>query len=196
MLRASDKDGKALYKNLIYSGQLDVIIGAALTERFLPTVQWAGAEELKTTKKSVWRVHPSDVEVAGYARQVGTFSHVIVRNAGHIVPGDQPERALDMIWRFVEGRSYENLPNPTSGSPTPTCLHNVDTVDHKCFEACSLKGLHFASKGLTTAGGCPASYNFVEKVKAVTQCPDGVTNLRYCASTKLKVTMKTKGEAK
>ena len=51
-------------------------------------------------------------EVAGYARVVGNFTQVVVRAAGHIVPGDQPERALDMISRFVEGRGYENLPNP------------------------------------------------------------------------------------
>ena len=47
-----------------------------------------------------------------YARVVGNFSQVVVRAAGHIVPGDQPERALDMITRFVEGRGYKNLPDP------------------------------------------------------------------------------------
>ena len=34
-----------------------------------------------------------DAAVAGYARVVGNFSQVVVRAAGHIVPGDQPERA-------------------------------------------------------------------------------------------------------
>lgn len=100
------------YKVLIYSGQLDVIIGAALTETFLPGVEWAGQAAYKAARKAVWRIHPTDTEVAGYARTVGNFSQVVVRAAGHIVPGDQPERALDMIHRFVEGRGYENLPNP------------------------------------------------------------------------------------
>ena len=100
------------YKVLIYSGQLDVIIGAALTQTFLPMVPWRGQAAYKAADKSVWRIHPADVEVAGYARVVGNFSQVVVRAAGHIVPGDQPERALDMISRFVEGRGYENLPNP------------------------------------------------------------------------------------
>ena len=100
------------YKVLIYSGQLDVIIGAALTESFLPGVAWSGQAAYNAANKSVWRVHPKDTEVAGYARTVGNFSQVVVRAAGHIVPGDQPERALDMISRFVEGRAYENLPNP------------------------------------------------------------------------------------
>ena len=97
---------------LIYSGQLDVIIGAALTETFLPAMPWHGQAAYNAASKSVWRIHPSDTEVAGYARVVGNFSQVVVRAAGHIVPGDQPERALDMISRFVEGRGYDNLPNP------------------------------------------------------------------------------------
>ena len=99
-------------KVLIYSGQLDVIIGAALTERFLPGVAWSGQDLYNKVSKAVWRVNPSDTEVAGYARVVGNFSQVVVRAAGHIVPGDQPVRALDMITRFVEGRGYEHLPNP------------------------------------------------------------------------------------
>jgi len=100
------------YKTLIYSGQLDVIIGAALTEAFLPLVPWSGQAAYRKASKAVWRLTPHDTEVAGYARQVGNFTQVVVRAAGHIVPGDQPERALDMIERFVEGRDYEHLPDP------------------------------------------------------------------------------------
>jgi vitellogenic carboxypeptidase-like protein len=100
------------YKVLIYSGQLDIIIGAALTERFLPKVAWSGQSAYLAAPKSVWRVNATDTEVAGYARVVGNFSQVVVRAAGHIVPADQPRRALDMITRFVQGRGYEHLPNP------------------------------------------------------------------------------------
>ena len=51
--------------------------------------------------KSAWHV---GADLAGYARAVGNFSYVVVRGAGHMVPGDQPVRALDLITRFVEGR--------------------------------------------------------------------------------------------
>ena len=37
---------------------------------------------------------------------------VIVRAAGHIVPGDQPERAYDMIQRFIKGTPYDSFPDP------------------------------------------------------------------------------------
>jgi len=61
---------------LIYSGQLDVIVAAPLTERFLPTVNWTGATDFKTTPRFHWKVQPSDTEVAGYVRQVGEFYQV------------------------------------------------------------------------------------------------------------------------
>jgi len=106
------------YNVLIYSGQLDVIIGAALTERFMPMTQWPGRDAYMAAPKSVWRLNPTDTEVAGYVREVvqsngANLTYAIVRAAGHIVPGDQPARAQDMIRRFVEHRGFKNLPNPT-----------------------------------------------------------------------------------
>ena len=38
--------------------------------------------------------------------QVGNFRQVMVRNAGHILPYDQPKWAFDMIQRFVAGKSF------------------------------------------------------------------------------------------
>lgn len=61
---------------LIYSGQLDVIVAAPLTERFLPTVNWTGAAEYKTAPRFHWKLQPGDTEVAGYVRQVGEFYQV------------------------------------------------------------------------------------------------------------------------
>jgi len=112
------------YKVLIYSGQLDVIIGAALTEAFLPIVPWSGQAAYKAVSKAVWRLNPQDTEVAGYARQVGNFTQLVVRAAGHIVPGDQPERAFDMIERFVEGRPYEHQPDPLPPATMPATRKN------------------------------------------------------------------------
>merc|ERR1712159_930481 len=76
----------------------------------------------------------------------------------------------------------------------PFCLHQEDTVDHKCFEACNAEGKTFKSKGITAAGTCPSKYSTVDSSVTQEQCPDGVTNLRYCAATKLNVTVTTKGQ--
>jgi len=98
------------YKVLIYSGQLDIIIGAPLTEAFLPTVEWSGQAAFKATQRAVWRRPEDSDPVAGYVQELphegGGFAYAIVRGAGHIVPADQPKRAVDMITRFVEGKPF------------------------------------------------------------------------------------------
>ncbi|XP_037641020.1 probable serine carboxypeptidase CPVL [Sebastes umbrosus] len=94
------------YRVLIYNGQLDVIIAAPLTERFLPTVNWTGAAEYKTAPRFHWKLQPSDTEVAGYVRQVGEFYQVIIRGGGHILPYDQPARSFDMIDRFLSTKGF------------------------------------------------------------------------------------------
>lgn len=100
------------YPVLIYSGQTDVIIGPSLTEMFLTLVPWKGQQRLQNAERSVWRMTDSDPEVAGYATVVDDFSFVMVRNAGHIAPYDQPAACRDMIERFIQGLPYPNLPNP------------------------------------------------------------------------------------
>ncbi|RXN33407.1 putative serine carboxypeptidase CPVL [Labeo rohita] len=104
----SDVEKYLLQDVLIYSGQLDVIVAATLTERFLPTVNWSRADEYKKAERFHWKVRPSDTEVAGYVRQVGELFQVIVRGGGHILPYDQPERSFDMIDRFLSKDGFSS----------------------------------------------------------------------------------------
>ena len=89
------------YKVMIYNGQLDIIVGAPLSERFLTVLSWTGQSEYLAANRTVWKISPSDEEVAGYIRQVGKFWQVVVRGAGHILPYDQPERGLNLIQNFI-----------------------------------------------------------------------------------------------
>ena len=94
------------YKVLIYSGQNDIILGPPLTENALRSTalaKWSRQADFVKAPKSTWHL---GADLAGYARVVGNFSYVVVRGAGHMVPGDQPVRALDLITRFVEGRPF------------------------------------------------------------------------------------------
>merc|ERR1712224_527998 len=60
-----------------------------------------GQNEFLSANKLIWKVESTDQQVAGYVRQAQQFTQVIVRNAGHILPADQPRAALDMITRFI-----------------------------------------------------------------------------------------------
>lgn len=96
------------YKVLIYNGQNDIILAGPLCENFLRTLNWSGQDEYLSAKKIIWRVEPTDQQVAGYARQVGNFTQVLVRDAGHILPADQPRAAKDMITRFINNQPFTN----------------------------------------------------------------------------------------
>ncbi|CAN7997625.1 unnamed protein product, partial [Ixodes pacificus] len=93
------------YKVMIYNGQLDIIIAYPLTANMISTISWSGAKAFENAPRKIW-LTPSGEDVAGYVRQVGNFTEVLVRNAGHLLPFDQPEVALDMITKFIEGRPF------------------------------------------------------------------------------------------
>ncbi|BES90578.1 Carboxypeptidase [Nesidiocoris tenuis] len=88
------------YKVLLYNGQLDIIVAYPLTMSFVKTLKWSGAAAYAKASRELWYV---ENELAGFHKTVGNFTEILVRNAGHMVPGDQPLWALDMITRFTQG---------------------------------------------------------------------------------------------
>ncbi|XP_059054790.1 venom serine carboxypeptidase [Achroia grisella] len=91
------------YYVVIYNGQLDIIVAYPLTVNYLRNLNFTGSEEYKTAKRYIWEV---DGEVAGYVKQAGKLVEILVRDAGHMVPGDQPKWALDLITRFTHEKTY------------------------------------------------------------------------------------------
>ena len=89
------------YKVLIYNGLLDVIIASSLTMDWVDKLEWQYANELRGAERKVWKVAEDDPQVAGYIKQSHSFFVAWVRNAGHMVPADQPRAAFDLIDRFV-----------------------------------------------------------------------------------------------
>lgn len=61
---------------MFYNGQLDIIIPVPMTEFFLLSIDWSGKDLYRTTDRVIWRVNPSDKEVAGYVRVVKNFYQV------------------------------------------------------------------------------------------------------------------------
>jgi len=96
------------YRVMIYNGQNDVILGPPPCENYIRTIPWSGQLDFLATPKIVWKVNESDSEPAGYVRQTGNFVQVVIRDAGHMVPTDQPERAYDMITRFINNEPFTN----------------------------------------------------------------------------------------
>ncbi|CAF1464838.1 unnamed protein product, partial [Rotaria sordida] len=89
------------YKVLIYNGLLDVIIASSVTMDWVDKLQWQYADQLRSAERKIWKVKDDDTEVAGYIKQTHSFYVAWVRNAGHMVPADQPRAAFDLIDRFI-----------------------------------------------------------------------------------------------
>ena len=51
-------------------------MGPPLTEAYLQVLPWSGKTDYLAAEKTVWRIHPSDTDAAGYARTVGNFTQV------------------------------------------------------------------------------------------------------------------------
>ncbi|GFT56664.1 probable serine carboxypeptidase CPVL [Nephila pilipes] len=93
------------YKVLLYSGQLDLLVPYPLTLNFLHSVKWKNATAYKDAEREIWKIEGTD-EIAGFVHNVGDFYEVLVRNAGHLVPHDQPRAALDLITRFIRQKPF------------------------------------------------------------------------------------------
>jgi len=82
------------YRVFIYNGQLDLLVSPMLTHNYLSYLTFNGYTDYKTAKRNFWTVNN---QIAGYYKKAGGLTEITVRNAGHMVPYDQPECALDLI---------------------------------------------------------------------------------------------------
>ncbi|KAF6211952.1 hypothetical protein GE061_012469 [Apolygus lucorum] len=92
------------YRVMLYNGQLDIICAYPLTVNYIKLLKWSGAEEYRKAPRKQWFVGE---DLAGYTKSVGNFTEVLVRNAGHMVPADQPLWALDLITRFTNNIPFD-----------------------------------------------------------------------------------------
>ncbi|VVC29666.1 Serine carboxypeptidase, serine active site,Alpha/Beta hydrolase fold,Peptidase S10, serine [Cinara cedri] len=99
-----------LYRVLLYSGQLDIIVPYSGTVMAARSLRWSGAERFKNATRTIWRVRASKqdtTDVAGYATTFGPLTMLLVRNTGHMVPSDHPVWAHEMITRFTSGKPFQ-----------------------------------------------------------------------------------------
>jgi len=88
------------YKVLVYSGDVDAC------------VPYNGSEEwtrnLGFPVSDAWRPWLVDEQVAGYVTvyNANSFTFLTVKGAGHMVPQYQPEAALAMIGRWLNGTTF------------------------------------------------------------------------------------------
>lgn len=67
-------------------GNYDLQDGPTGNLAWLTELPWTGNAAFRAAKRWVWKV---DGKRAGYVKQARTLRHIVVLNAGHMVPRDQ-----------------------------------------------------------------------------------------------------------
>eukprot|EP00250_Pteridium_aquilinum_P020198 c24738_g1_i1 orf=77-1423(+) len=86
---------------LLYQGQFDLRDGVASTEAWIRLLQWDGITSFYASERKVWK---ENNVMAGYVRSYGSLTHVVISNAGHLVPADQAYASQRMIEGWVSGQ--------------------------------------------------------------------------------------------
>jgi len=87
---------------LIYSGMEDFICNYYGGGNWTASMPWPGQSAFNAAQMKPWALNSTTV---GYAKASQNFTWVEVLRAGHMVPMDQPQAALDLVRRFLN-----NLP--------------------------------------------------------------------------------------
>ncbi|PVD32402.1 hypothetical protein C0Q70_07836, partial [Pomacea canaliculata] len=85
-------DGDVLH----YTGNMDIIVNVRMTEAYLMATPWSGQADYNNSQRHPWWYNG---RLAGFYTKVHNFTRVIIRNAGHDAPHDQPEWTLAMMQR-------------------------------------------------------------------------------------------------
>ena len=121
----------------------DIICNHVGNERFLENMKWKGTKNWITSERYAWGNIPHGKSPAGYVKEYQNLIYLKIREAGHMVPLDQPRVSLDMISTFMYGldfgrgdraqSSLQRIDNTNDSQsevqcqPCPTC--DVDTSE-------------------------------------------------------------------
>lgn len=87
---------------LIYAGDKDYICNWLGNEAWSRELEWSGSKGFQNADVKSWKTLNSKTK-AGTVQNSDHFTFLRVFGAGHMVPYDQPEAALDMVNRWVSG---------------------------------------------------------------------------------------------
>ncbi|ORY01253.1 peptidase S10 serine carboxypeptidase [Basidiobolus meristosporus CBS 931.73] len=88
---------------LIYAGDADFICNWYGNKAWTLDLDWSGKSDFNKAKDHPWN---NGNTPAGEVRNSGNFTFLRVFGAGHMVPYNQPENALDMINRWLSNQPF------------------------------------------------------------------------------------------
>ena len=93
-------------KVLVYSGKVDYICNYKGGLAWTSAMNWPGKSQFNAKNFTDWNFNGKKV---GASRSYSNFTFLEVENAGHMVPHDQPEVALEMVRLFMTDKPFSNV---------------------------------------------------------------------------------------
>ncbi|AES67519.2 serine carboxypeptidase-like protein [Medicago truncatula] len=88
-------------KLLVYAGEKDLICNWLGNSRWIDAMKWSGQTAYKESPTTPFLV---DSEEAGILKSHGPLAFRKLKEAGHMVPMDQPKVALQMLQEWMQGK--------------------------------------------------------------------------------------------
>lgn len=86
----------------LYNGQLDLICSTLGLDAWIPKLKWSGLPQFQAASpKPLYAASKKGNRTSGFVRKHDNLALFIILNAGHMIPADQPEAALDLVRRIV-----------------------------------------------------------------------------------------------
>ena len=85
-------------KVLIYNGQNDFIVNTPGLLAMVNSLEWPGLADWQKKEKKIWKEYAG--KVLGWYKHHHNFIFCLVRNAGHLLPADQPASAYYMLDKY------------------------------------------------------------------------------------------------
>ncbi|GAA0139747.1 serine protease [Lithospermum erythrorhizon] len=89
-------------KLLVYAGEYDLICNWLGNSRWVHAMAWSGRRQFVTAPTTPFTV---DGKEAGKQKSHGPLTFLKVHDAGHMVPMDQPKASLEMLRRWMQGKT-------------------------------------------------------------------------------------------
>jgi vitellogenic carboxypeptidase-like protein len=96
------------YRVLIYVGQMDLITPHVGVANFIRSMDFEGKSEFEKSERRIMRDLKRG-DVSGYVKAHANLFYVVVRNAGHHAPSDEPRWCREMVEKFISGTSDEDF---------------------------------------------------------------------------------------
>jgi len=93
------------YRVFFYNGNEDLICNYFGTAALLNGMQWSGQQGFLSAQNTTFV--GSDGQPAGSVRNYQNLTFIVVYQAGHMVPHDQPLHALDILGHLVNGTPFK-----------------------------------------------------------------------------------------